>query len=261
MFEIGITLREARLRRQVDLVEAEQDTKIRSKYLSALENEDFDLLPGAVYVRGFLRTYSRYLGLDAQLYIDEYNERFGRFEDVDDAASPVLARPGKDFLPRGRRFTLRRLAVGSLVLLALLAWFGLRSEDSGAPGTSEDVVGVSRPAQITETTTGAAGVAPAMGSPRSAEGPAAPAPAPKLTVRARGGDSWIEVRAGGATGPVKYSGVLQQGQRRQFAGKRLHVSVGVAAVAEVRSGTSRAIGTGAGTARYLVTPGRVRHLT
>ena len=73
MFEIGNSLREARLRQGLEFVEVEQATKIRGKYLRALEDEQFDILPGQTYVKGFLRTYAEYLGLDGQLYVDEYN--------------------------------------------------------------------------------------------------------------------------------------------------------------------------------------------
>lgn len=133
MFELGNNLREARQRRRIDLVAAEQDTKIRSKYLAALESEDFEVLPGPVFVRGFLRTYSRYLGLDPQLYVDEYNARFGRFEDPDDDG-PALGRPGlaQERDRRGRR-TMRVLVVATVVAIAVLAWLGLRSERTDAP--------------------------------------------------------------------------------------------------------------------------------
>src|SRR6266436_5925464 len=76
MFEIGNSLREARLRRRIEFAQAEQATKIRGKYLRALEEEQFALLPSETYVKGFLRTYADYLGLDGQLYVDEYNSRF-----------------------------------------------------------------------------------------------------------------------------------------------------------------------------------------
>jgi cytoskeletal protein RodZ len=135
MFELGNNLREARQRRRIDLVIAEQDTKIRSKYLAALETEEFDVLPGPVFVRGFLRTYSRYLGLDPQLFIDEYNARFGRFEEVEDHhANPALGRPGlaQERARRGRR-TMRAVVVVTLVALALIAWIGLRDEPAAAP--------------------------------------------------------------------------------------------------------------------------------
>src|SRR5215831_5841677 len=65
MFEIGNSLREARLRQQLDFAELEQQTKIRSKYLQALEDEQFDVLPAPTYVKGFLRNYADALGLEA----------------------------------------------------------------------------------------------------------------------------------------------------------------------------------------------------
>src|SRR3954454_8434511 len=81
MFEIGISLREARGRRRIEFAQAEQATKIRVKYLRALEEERFEQLPSQTYVKGFLRTYADYLGLDGQLYVDEFNSRFVAGED------------------------------------------------------------------------------------------------------------------------------------------------------------------------------------
>lgn len=151
MFELGNNLREARQRRRIDLVIAEQDTKIRSKYLAALETEDFDILPGPVFVRGFLRTYSRYLGLDAQLFVDEYNARFGRFEEIDDHSSPALGRPGlaQERDRRGRR-TMRSVVVLSLVGIALLAWSGLRGQEE-RPAVEERTAEASQPVEAPES--------------------------------------------------------------------------------------------------------------
>lgn len=78
MAEIGSTLREARIRQSIDIGAVEDATKIRAKYLRALENEEFEVLPGPTYVKTFLRTYAEYLGLDAQLLIDKYRTRFER---------------------------------------------------------------------------------------------------------------------------------------------------------------------------------------
>ena len=66
MAEIGETLREARMRRRIDMTEVETATKIRGKYLRALENEEWDLLPGPTFVKSFLRTYAEALDLDAK---------------------------------------------------------------------------------------------------------------------------------------------------------------------------------------------------
>src|SRR3954471_6870435 len=76
MPEIGETLRETRMRRHVDMSEVESATKIRAKYLRALENEEWDLLPGPTFVKTFLRTYAEYLGLDARSLVEEYRQRY-----------------------------------------------------------------------------------------------------------------------------------------------------------------------------------------
>src|SRR5438132_10643653 len=72
MPEIGETLRDARMRARIDVSEIEQKTKIRAKYLRALENEEWDLLPGPTYVKSFLRTYAQALGLDGRALLEEY---------------------------------------------------------------------------------------------------------------------------------------------------------------------------------------------
>jgi cytoskeleton protein RodZ len=78
MPDIGSTLREARMRARIDITEVETRTKIRAKYLRAIENEEWDLLPGPVYVKSFLRTYGDYLGVDSRMLIDEYKRRYER---------------------------------------------------------------------------------------------------------------------------------------------------------------------------------------
>src|SRR5687768_1989545 len=76
MPEIGETLREARMRRRIDITEVEAATKIRAKYLRALENEEWGLLPGPTFVKTFLRTYAEYLEIDPRLLVEEYKQRF-----------------------------------------------------------------------------------------------------------------------------------------------------------------------------------------
>jgi cytoskeleton protein RodZ len=76
MADIGSTLREARMRSHIDITEVETATKIRAKYLRALENEEWDLLPGAVYAKSFLRTYGDYLGLDSRMLIDDFKHHY-----------------------------------------------------------------------------------------------------------------------------------------------------------------------------------------
>jgi cytoskeleton protein RodZ len=83
---IGSSLRKARLLRGKSIEEASRETRIRADYLRALERERFDALLGDVYVRGFLRSYSTYLGLDADKVLTIYNRHFGTL-------SPTLPAP------------------------------------------------------------------------------------------------------------------------------------------------------------------------
>lgn len=66
------------MRARIDINEVESSTKIRAKYLRAIENEEWGLLPGDVYVKSFLRTYGDYLGVDSRQLIDEYKRRYER---------------------------------------------------------------------------------------------------------------------------------------------------------------------------------------
>src|SRR5881409_2460227 len=94
MPEIGQSLREARMRARIDISELEAETKIRAKYLRALENEEWDLLPGRTYVKSFLRTYAEALGLDGRLLVEEYKLRHERLSDVE--LQPITPRSARD---------------------------------------------------------------------------------------------------------------------------------------------------------------------
>jgi len=222
VFEIGNSLREARLRQGFELPRVEADTKIRAKYLRALEEEHFEVLPGETYVKGFLRTYSEYLGLDGQLYVDEYNSRFAREEEFP-VQSPA------DRRPRVRRmesnFVVVALAgIVAVTILVVVAWkFGT----SGA-GTSPDLLAENSTATTTEQTPTATGTetqAPSQPLQRFA----------RLVLNAAGGDSWLRVRAGSATGELLYEGTLQQGQTQRFSKwKRLWIELGAPAYLEAK---------------------------
>jgi len=96
---VGSKLRDARNRRKLSLEDAEETTKIRARYLQALENEDWDQLPGDTYARAFIRTYSSLLGLDGDRLADEQRRERG-------ASRPGEQLPRVD--PRPRKVTRRR---------------------------------------------------------------------------------------------------------------------------------------------------------
>ncbi|HVL31305.1 MAG TPA: helix-turn-helix domain-containing protein [Solirubrobacteraceae bacterium] len=118
MPDIGSTLRDARMRARIDVSEVEAETKIRAKYLRALENEEWDLLPGPTYVKSFLRTYAEALDLDAKLLVDEYKLRHERLSDVD--LQPIsAAAPGRERRRQGP--VVPRGAFVAIILVGLLA--------------------------------------------------------------------------------------------------------------------------------------------
>src|ERR1700721_59521 len=108
MEQIGARLREARMRGKIDLNQAESDTKIRAKYLRAMENEEWSLLPGEIYAKTFLRTYADYLGLDSREVLDDYRRQYERPTDHD--LRPLTSgrerdrRQGAGRRPRGGRY-------------------------------------------------------------------------------------------------------------------------------------------------------------
>jgi cytoskeleton protein RodZ len=127
MRDIGTTLREARLRARVDITQVEMETKIRAKYLRALENEEWDLLPGPTFVKTFLRTYADYLGLDARLLVEEYRRRFETPAPAEMTPfAPHLSGKREPFRPPGlpRGVVVGMVFVGLLGALFLLGSIG-----------------------------------------------------------------------------------------------------------------------------------------
>src|SRR3954453_14569519 len=140
MPEIGATLREARMRARIDISEIEAQTKIRAKYLRALENEEWDLLPGPTYVRSFLRTYADALGLDSRMIVEEDKLRH---DPMETAELHPIRRPSARERERRRRNAPRGgvpgAAVGGVgVALIVVALFFVgnnapEDDESGGP--------------------------------------------------------------------------------------------------------------------------------
>ena len=108
------------MRLKIDINEVETRTKIRAKYLRAMENEEWDLLPGEVYIRSFLRTYADFLGLDSRELLDEFRRRY---ESPSDHEPPPIAPPSRERRERSRqpRRGIPAWAVVGVVLLVVVA--------------------------------------------------------------------------------------------------------------------------------------------
>lgn len=217
MFEIGNSLREARLRQGLDLPRIEAATKIRGKYLRALEDERFEVLPGDTYVKGFLRTYADFLGLEGQLYLDEYNSRFTTAEEVAVAQS---AAPRRRTRPVESNFIV--VALAGIVAVTVLVVVGLREAGSD-PSDDTPLL----PATTGQTETAES---PATGTTTSTADPAAeerPARLAKLVLTAVRGGCWMQVRAGGVNGRLLFEGTVEPGQTQRFVKhKRLWLELG-----------------------------------
>jgi cytoskeleton protein RodZ len=225
VFEIGNSLREARVRRQLDFRQVEQATKVRSRYLLALEVQDIEDHPAETNVRGFLRSYADYLGLDGQLFVDEYNSRFVTGADVGPLRprrSPAK-RTGRGLETNVILFALTAIAV--MTALVIAAWkFSAGSSPS------------STPARVVPK--------PALVKPRAQAQPTPRAPTKaNVLVRAVRGNCWLEVHAGSASGRLLYQGTLERGQSQRFIARSLWVNAGVPENLSVRlNGDPVAIG-------------------
>jgi cytoskeleton protein RodZ len=150
MPDIGASLREERMRSRIDITEIEAQTKIRAKYLRALENEEWDLLPGPTYVKTFLRTYADALGLDGRMLVEEYKLRHERLSDVD--LQPISPRGARERArERSRRSRFPRFGLVAIVIVGLvvaLYALGRGADDSDGP------TGSGTPATTTRTSTG-----------------------------------------------------------------------------------------------------------
>ncbi len=138
MAEIGATLRAARMGARIDVSEIEAQTKIRAKYLRALENEEWDLLPGPTFVRSFLRTYAEALGLDAKALVEEYRLNYERPSEA--ALEPIVSTPSSSparaRMPGSRPSRGYMALIGIVSVVIVLLVIGLLSEGGSSPSST-----------------------------------------------------------------------------------------------------------------------------
>jgi cytoskeletal protein RodZ len=139
--DIGNTLREARIRRGLTLVDVENVTKIRSKYLEALEENDFEVLPGSTVVKAFLRSYAIVLKLDPELLLHEYHSLYEshrdeigapfRTEIAQQRRSATSAERKKKRVRRTQRGYVGAALI-AIAIIIVLVYFSARGGDKGA---------------------------------------------------------------------------------------------------------------------------------
>jgi hypothetical protein len=135
---IGPALRKARQLRGKSVEEAARETRMRAEYIEALEGEEFDALLGDVYVRGSLRSYSTYLGLDPSKVLTIYNRHFGEPQPTLPHVAPAPIRSPRSAHPHLPQLVRHHaswafLIAVALLVLAVFAAAGLLSRTRGAP--------------------------------------------------------------------------------------------------------------------------------
>jgi cytoskeleton protein RodZ len=259
MADIGATLREARMRQRIDISEIESETKIRAKYLRALENEEWDLLPGPTYVKSFLRTYAEALGLDGKLLIEEYKLRHERLSDVE--MQPIRPPGARDVRRRRRMGSGHGWAVLAVVALLIVGLYALGRLDGGNGGSD---AANTTPTTPTTTTKKKRTSSTAKRSSTASKSSSKKKKAQPKLVRLRlvpTGPVYVCLkRAGGET--VVNGRILQAGSRQPtYRSRRFRLLLGNSEVRLRVNGKTRSVAPTGGVLGYEVTPpGRVRAL-
>lgn len=148
MAEIGATLREARTRARIEIAQMEAQTKIRAKYLRALENEEWELLPGPTYVKSFLKTYGDMLGLDGRQLVADYKRQHEPFQIEGDIGQLSKHSGGRMNRQQTQGAPLRALALGALAVAVIAGGvyaFVLKGSDDPVASTPGQEVSAGAP--------------------------------------------------------------------------------------------------------------------
>ena len=243
MFEIGNSLREARIRQGLDLAEIERATKVRGRYLKALEDEQFEILPAQTYVKGFLKSYADHLGLDGDLYVEEFNSRYATGEEEPIPRGHSAGGTWPRTVPFQSSAVLIALtAIGLATALVIVAW------RFGATGEPEDIPGLPPVAEEN-----AKQKKKTRKSQRPSQAIAPPGRRVRLVASAVGGRCWLEVHRGSEAGELVFEGTIEQGTSKgPFTGKRLWLNVGAPSNLVVKLNGKRRSLPGTGVPREVV---------
>jgi cytoskeleton protein RodZ len=230
------------MRQRLDITDVEAQTKIRAKYLRALENEDFGMLPGSTFVKSFLRTYAEFLGLDPHLLVEEYRARHDPRDESE--LTPFAHAPGG----RQRRRPPRRpawlpLAAAVVAILALLLVLGLTGGSSDEP--------------TTPTTTTSAKKAPKKKAAKRRHKRAAPRPRSVKLRIVPASPTYVCLDKGTGT-PVVYEGTLAG--PKSWRARHLRINLGRRAVRITVNGKRMRVPTGSDPIGYDFRPTRTREL-
>jgi len=209
----------------------EADIKIRHKYLEAMENEDFGILPGRVYVKGFLKNYARYLGLDADDILSLYQSQYPAEEEQESVEIQEQHTPGKG----NRRFLSAGLIIAGIIFVAaVFATLPLFKNGEGLnrPPASQQNDSVNKEHQLPPSGLDN-NIINRNNNNNNLVIPPEPAPeGVNMTLNVTDKTSWMLVVVDGKT---QFTGELPAGESKSFQGKeKIWIKLGNAGVVEVQ---------------------------
>ena len=222
---MGAYLRAARRRRRVSIERAAEDTRIRADFLMRMESEEFDFLAPA-YVRGFLRSYARFLGVNPDPLLSEFDRRYGTGRTDTDRIAAIEGQPRKgratrsrerprSYAPKERR-SFSSWTVAAVVALGAIAVLALIGVVGGSPGPD---------ASDTADDVAATDASPSPSPDADASEAPSPSPSPtetlavddgiRLKVVATTADCWVEVSTDGSP-TASFSETIPVGSSETF---------------------------------------------
>ena len=227
------------MRQHLDIADVEAKTKIRAKYLRALENEEFGMLPGPTFVKTFLRTYAEALGLDPQALVEEYRATYEPREELEQLQPLGPTAVGRDRRrvgpPRGPWVG---IAAAILAIVAALALIGLISgggDDNNSSSGGQTETQATKPKQKQK--------------PKQKTTP----PASTITLKIVPANQVYVCLDKGAGTPIVFEGILDSA-RTFKAGKLLRVNLGKTDVQVTKNGKPVAIQPGPEPVGFTFTP-------
>jgi cytoskeletal protein RodZ len=235
--DIGNTLREARIRKGLTLTDVETVTKIRSKYLVALEENDFEVLPGSTVVKGFLRSYAVFLKIDPELLLAEYRSQYEyhkeefrplRTELTQQPRTPTSAERKKKRTRRTQRGYVTA-GVVAIAIVILLAWLGAgrgQPPASISPSNLPSTTSLATSSTVAVFTTSTSSTIPASTSTSAGVGTTTGENV-TMVLDVTQGSCWLVVREDSENGAELYAGALSAGGKQTFdSAKRYWVLAG-----------------------------------
>jgi hypothetical protein len=226
---LGDEFRAAREARHLALADVSDQIHIRSVYLQSIEEEDWAAIAAPVYVRGFIRTYARFLGMDPEGAVEAYN---ADMEDAErEADGPVRVAPARR---RGPSIWIWLAAAAALVLLCFVGYSYYQLQTSGTAATAVPTgdLAASAPPASPEASGSEAPAAAAIASPESTTGDlvSTPGPSPSAspvaaaTLEVEVTDrAWVRVDVDGRR---QMEGIYPPGTTKSFQGKSAYIRTG-----------------------------------